>query len=157
MSCNNLPFCTGENILHTIWNRSSLRSEITTLIVKSLFPVHPIAAAIQSVYVCRRDLEKDPRIGLGRIVLPSIIFHGTYDFALLMITSSWQRSHKEQYFYQNNNISGVALASFGTALFIVVAGIVFYWFISKKQYTRLQDDSGRVNAASLEASFGLLL
>eukprot|EP00579_Thalassiosira_antarctica_P004050 CAMPEP_0201907662 /NCGR_PEP_ID=MMETSP0902-20130614/57645_1 /ASSEMBLY_ACC=CAM_ASM_000551 /TAXON_ID=420261 /ORGANISM="Thalassiosira antarctica, Strain CCMP982" /LENGTH=474 /DNA_ID=CAMNT_0048441821 /DNA_START=245 /DNA_END=1665 /DNA_ORIENTATION=- len=133
-----LGFACCENILHIfIYNRSSVRSEITTLIVKSLFPVHPIAAAIQSIYVCRRDLEKDPSIGLGRIVLPSVIFHGTYDFALMIITSSWQRSHKEQYFYRGNT-SGVAIASFCVSFFIVLAGGLYYMFSSRAQYARLR-------------------
>mmetsp|Transcript_5482 Transcript_5482/g.12509 ORF Transcript_5482/g.12509 Transcript_5482/m.12509 type:complete len:257 (-) Transcript_5482:80-850(-) len=156
-----LGFACCENVLHIfIYDRSSLRSEITTLIVKSLFPVHPISAAIQSIYVCRRDLEKDPSIGLGRIVLPSIIFHGTYDFALLMITSSWQRSNKEQYFYQGgNDVTGVAIVSFCVSLFIVLTGGLHYMCSSRAQYARLRGESGNGgnNSALSEASFGLLL
>ncbi|KAL9186540.1 hypothetical protein ACHAXT_005778 [Thalassiosira profunda] len=155
-----LGFSCCENLFHIfIYNRSSLRSEISTLIVKSLFPVHPIAAAIQSIYVCRRDLEKDPSIGLGRIVLPSLIFHGTYDFVLLTITSSWQRGHKEQYFYQGESVTGVAAVSFGVSLLIVAMGGLFYWLRSRAQYARLQGDSGSNgnNSALSEASFGLLL
>ncbi|KAL7538872.1 hypothetical protein ACHAXR_008843 [Thalassiosira sp. AJA248-18] len=153
-----LGFACCENILHIfIYNRSSLRSEIATLIVKSMFPVHPIAAAIQSIYVCRRDLEKDPSIGLGRIVLPSIIFHGTYDFALLMITSSWQRGHKDQYFYQGENVTGVAIMSFCVSLCIVLAGGLYYFFSSRAQYARLRGESGSGgNSALSETSFGLL-
>jgi len=157
-----LGFACCENILHVlIWNRSSLRSEIVTLVVKCLFPVHPIAAAIQSIYVCRRDLEKDPRIGLGRIVLPSIIFHGTYDFALLMITSSWQRSHTEQYFYQgNNDVTGVAIASLCASFFIVMVGALLYLLSSRAQYARLRGESRSDSGGSgafLESNFGLLL
>lgn len=154
-----LGFACCENILHIfIYNRSSLRSEITTLIVKSLFPVHPISAAIQSIYVCRRDLEKDPSVGLGRIVLPSIIFHGTYDFALLIVTSSWQRSHTERYFYQGGSVTGVAIMSFCVSLLIVLAGGLYYMFSSRAQYARLRAESGSGgNSALSEASFGLLL
>ena len=149
---------SGENILQIfIYNRSSLRSEITTLIVKSLFPVHPIAAAIQSVYVCRRDLEKDPSISLGRIVLPSLVFHGTYDFTLMMITSSWQRSSKEQYFNQSGNVTGVAMASFAASLCIVLAGGLYYRISSRAQYARLQHETGTGSGPLSEASFGLLL
>lgn len=133
-------------------------SEIATLIVKSLFPVHPIAAAIQSLYVCRRDLEKDPSVGLGRIVLPSMIFHGTYDFLLLIITDSWERGHKEQYFYQEgNNINGVAIASFCVSFFMVLAGGLHYMFSSKAQYARLRGLRGEANTVIGDASFGLLL
>lgn len=134
-------------------------SEITTLVVKSLFPVHPISAAIQSIYVCRRDLEKDPSVGLGRIVLPSMIFHGTYDFALMMVTSSWQRSHNEQYFYQGGgSVTTVAIVSFCVSLFIVMMGGLYYMFSSRAQYARLRGESGSEGkGASSEASFGLLL
>ena len=135
-------------------------TEITTLVIKSLFPVHPIAAAIQSIYVCRRDLEKDPSIGLGRIVLPSVIFHGTYDFVLMIVNASWQRSHKEQYFYDGGNgMTGVELTSFFASLFIMTAGFVYYLFSSRAQYSRLRNELGseRNNGALAEASFGLLL
>jgi len=151
-----LGFACCENIMHIFIfnNRSSLRSEITTLVAKSLFPVHPIAAAIQSVNVCRRDLERDPSIGLGRIVLPSLLFHGTYDFALLMITSSWQRSHKEQYFYQGGSVTWAAVVSFCASLGIVLAGGLYYRFSSRAQYTRLQHEARR---GGMEANSGLLL
>jgi len=154
-----LGFACCENILQIfIYNRSSLRSEITTLIVKSLFPVHPIAAAIQSIYVCRRDLEKDPSIGLGRIVLPSVIFHGTYDFVLLLVTSSWQRSNNEAYLGQGNNLTGVAVLSFCASLFMVLAGGLYYTFSSRAQYARLRGGSGSgVSSVLSEASFGFLL
>jgi len=134
-----LGFTCCENIFTIfIWNRSSVQSEIATLVVKSLFPVNAIAAAIQSIYVCRRDLEKDKSIGLGRI-LPSIIFHGTYDFALLMITSSWQRSNKEQYFNDaGGDISVIAIISFCASFFIVLLGGLYYFFLSKAQYARLR-------------------
>ena len=127
--------------------------------MKSLFPVHPISAAIQSIYVCRRDLEKDPSIGLGRIVLPSVIFHGTYDFALLLITSSWQRSNNEAYFNQGGDVTDVAILSFCTSLCIVLAGFAYYMISSRAQYARLRGESGDGGdtGASLDASFGLLL
>jgi hypothetical protein len=119
-----------------------------------MFPVHPIAAAIQSVYVCRRDLEKDMTIGLGRIVLPSVVFHGTYDFALLAITSSWQKD--QNYFYQVENVTGVAIVSFCVSLFMVVAGGLYYMRISRAQYARLRGESNGTHALS-EASFNLLI
>ncbi|EJK54856.1 hypothetical protein THAOC_25483 [Thalassiosira oceanica] len=57
-----LGFACFENILHIfVYNRSSLTSEVVVLVAKSLFPIHPIFAAIQSVHVCRRDLEGGPR------------------------------------------------------------------------------------------------
>jgi hypothetical protein len=51
--------------------------------VRCLFPIHPLAAAIQSVGVCRRDLENDSTTQVGRILLPAWLLHGTFDFSLM--------------------------------------------------------------------------
>ena len=60
--------------------------EVTVLISRSLFPIHPLAAAIQSIGVCRREVENDKRCKLGRgIIFPSVVLHGTFDFLLLVI------------------------------------------------------------------------
>merc|ERR1711862_274237 len=99
--------------------------------------IHPVAAAIQSVYVCRRDLEKDDTIGLGRIILPSMLFHGTYDLVLLMVTSSWQRTHKDIYFYNAGGVNTVAVMCFSASLFFVLAGWAYFMRISLAQYKRL--------------------
>lgn len=153
-SCTYFCIALSLRLTYFFGGGNSQHVEITTLIVKSMFPVHPIAAAIQSVYVCRRDLEKDPTIGLGRIVLPSVVFHGTYDFALLAITSSWQKD--QNYFYQVENVTGVAIVSFCVSLFMVIAGGLYYMRISRAQYARLRGESDGTNALS-EASFNLLL
>lgn len=134
-----LGFSCCENILHIfVYNRSSLQSQITTLIAKSLFPVHPISAAIQSIYVCRRDLEKDSSIGLGRIVLPSLLFHGTYDFALLFISDSWKRSQASQYFYSGDNQqSRETIMTVCISFAILLCGGLCYVVQSQRQYGRL--------------------
>lgn len=138
-------FTCCENILHIfVYNRSSLQSQITTLIAKSLFPVHPIAAAIQSIYVCRRDLEKDSSIGLGRVVLPSLLFHGTYDFALLFISDTWKRSQASQYFYSRHHQSHETIMTLCISLVITLCGGLFYVIQSKRQYDRL-DQLSRSN------------
>ena len=51
--------------------------------VRCLFPVHPLAAALQSLGVCRRDLEKEAKMGVGRILLPAWLLHGSFDFFLM--------------------------------------------------------------------------
>ena len=60
----------------------SVGLEIETLIARSIFPVHPLCAAIQSIGVCKRDLEGQPGVGLGRIIAPAILLHGSFDFVL---------------------------------------------------------------------------
>lgn len=51
----------------------SIGFEVSTLLARSFFPVHPLCAAIQSIFVCRRDIEGDKKIGLGRIIFPAIL------------------------------------------------------------------------------------
>ena len=152
-----LGFACSENIVHIfVYNRTSLASEVVVLAAKSLFPVHPIFAAIQSVYVCRRDLERDHRVGLGRIVLPSVIIHGTYDVVLLLITSSWERTRKDLYFYNGDGgLSEVAIMYFVASLIIVLVGLAYYAKISRAQYKRLRDE--RASFDMNDANSGLLL
>lgn len=104
-----------------------------------MFPIHAVCAAIQSIHVCRRDLEKDMSFGLGRIVLPSVIIHGTYDFLLLTISKSWQRSHKENYFYQGDDGSWtVTVMSFFASVAVLTMATLYYIIRSRAQYVRLQ-------------------
>ena len=157
-----IGFTCCENVVHIFFynSRSSVKTQIATLVIKSLFPVHAIAAAIQSVYVCRRDLEKDRKIGLGRIIFPSMIFHGSYDFVLLMLTDSWQRSHKEQYFNNGGgDITYEALIIFLVSLFIVLLGGVYYFYISQAQYVRLRSGTvaGRGGRNDDALATGLLI
>ena len=148
-----LGFSCCENILHIFfYNRSSLQSQITTLIAKSLFPVHPIAAAIQSVYVCRRDLEKDTSIGLGRVVLPSLLFHGTYDFAQLFISDSWKRSQASQYFYSGDNQSRETVMTVIISFAIILCGGLFYALQSRRQYGRLDQLSRSSSICEVQMS-----
>ena len=41
---------------------------------------------MQSVGVIRRDIEGDASYGLGRILLPAFLYHGSFDFLLMFLT-----------------------------------------------------------------------
>ena len=80
-----LGFACCENLVYIfIYSPPSLDNQISTLLARSFFPVHPLCAAIQSIGVCRRDLEGDKRYGLGRIILPAFVLHGSFDFVLML-------------------------------------------------------------------------
>jgi hypothetical protein len=131
-------------------------TEIGVLLVKSLFPIHPLCAAIQSIQVCKRDLEKDSSIGILRIVLASVAMHGTYDAALLFLSQSWRRTHKENYFYEGSNGKvGVALMSGIVSMIILTLGALYYMIRSNAQYKRLRGKADRAEVAgiSLESEF----
>jgi PrsW family intramembrane metalloprotease len=79
-----LGFACAENLLYVfVYTPPGLNQEISTLIVRCLFPIHPLAAAIQSLGVCRRELENDSSTQVGRILFPAWLLHGAFDFFLM--------------------------------------------------------------------------
>ena len=73
-----------ENLIYIfVYAPPSLGMELSTLLARSSLPVHPLCAAIQSVGVCQRRLEGDQKVGVGRIVSPAVILHGSFDFVLM--------------------------------------------------------------------------
>jgi RsiW-degrading membrane proteinase PrsW (M82 family) len=90
-----LGFACAENILYVfVYAPPGVATEVSTLLARSLFPVHPLAAALQSIGVCRRDLECDSSTGVGRILLPAWILHGSFDF-VLMAAEVWSQVHQK--------------------------------------------------------------
>jgi RsiW-degrading membrane proteinase PrsW (M82 family) len=82
-----IGFSCCENLIYIFFYAgNSLMLELGVLIERSCFPVHPILAAIQSIRVCERDLEGSRTMKLGRIILPAMLFHGTFDFFIVFIS-----------------------------------------------------------------------
>jgi hypothetical protein len=81
-----LGFACCENLIYIfLYSGTNLWTEIAVLVSRSLFPVHPLCAAIQSIGVCEQKLEKNRSIGLGKIIFPAFMLHGTYDFAIMLL------------------------------------------------------------------------
>lgn len=79
-------FACSENLLYVfVYTPPGLTNEIATLVARSMFPIHPLCAAIQSVGIVRRDLEQDPKWQLGRSILPAVLLHGAFDFVLMLL------------------------------------------------------------------------
>lgn len=79
-----LGFACAENLLYVfVYTPHVINEEVSTLMVRCLFPIHPLAAALQSLGVCRRELECQPHIQVGRIVFPAWLLHGSFDFSLM--------------------------------------------------------------------------
>lgn len=104
--------------------------ELLVLLVRSLFPIHPISAAIQSVYVCRRDIEKDSSITLIQTVFPSVLYHGSYDFVIMLIG----------FIQSMNNFDNllIFLISLSISFIVMLMGLFFYFSESTKQMERLK-------------------
>ena len=77
-------FSCSENLVY-VFSQGSIAGEIIVLFMRSLMPVHSICAAIQSIGVVRRDVELDRDYQIGWALLPAILLHGFFDFALYTI------------------------------------------------------------------------
>lgn len=131
-------FACCENLVYIfIYGKATLSAEIFVLFARSLFPIHPIAAALQSIGVCKRDLESDPKVRLGRIVSPAIIFHGLYDFSV-----SWfyYMANRKGNFVHGSDIAETL--SSVVSFTILVCGLSYYFVQARKQRQRLATMDG---------------
>jgi len=125
--------------------------EWTVLLFRSVFPVHALAAAMQSVNMIRKFVETEDinghRIGVGRIILPAVILHGSFDAILLginfFIETSW-----EDYIEENDgdvdegnpspyNPVVVNIIAWLSIIFVMMAGILWYYNENRSQRLRL--------------------
>jgi RsiW-degrading membrane proteinase PrsW (M82 family) len=143
-------FACCENLVYVfIYGKANYTSEIIMLLARSLFPIHPIAAALQSIQVCKRDLENE-KLRLGGIMLPGILFHGLFDFMLVWIDYIGNR--KGNYVDEDDGIeteSGSDKISSIVSVFVLMAGLMYYFQASRQQRKRLASlDGERVAADS---------
>lgn len=134
-----IGFTCCENLVYVfVYSSSSPRMKLFVLISRSFFPVHPIAAALQSIGVCQRDLE-GVSTSLFQIVFPAVLFHGAYDFFILWIDFIDKRHgiHADE---GSEEVSVVAvLLSFAVSILVLVAALVHLWRHCKQQRQRLAD------------------
>lgn len=134
--------------------------EWIVLFFRSIFPVHALAAAMQSVNMIRKFIEtKDDnghRIGVGRIILPAVIMHGTFDVILLginvFIETSW-----DDYMEANGgqidednpspyNPFFVNLVAWLSISSVMLVGFTWYYRENRKQRLRLIEMEEREKA-----------
>eukprot|EP00536_Pseudo-nitzschia_multiseries_P009860 jgi/Psemu1/306870/fgenesh1_kg.287_\ len=131
-------FACCENLVYIfIYGKAYNSSEIFILLARSLFPIHPIAAALQSIGVCKRDLENNQH-RLGKIILPGVVFHGLFDFMLTWI--DYIGSRNGNYVDEDDGIqteSGSDRISNTVSMLIIICGLLYYFHESKKQKKRL--------------------
>jgi RsiW-degrading membrane proteinase PrsW (M82 family) len=134
-----MGFTCCENLVYVfLYSSNSPRMELYVLMSRTLFPVHPIAAALQSVGVCRRDLE-GAAVSLWRIVLPAVLFHGAYDFFILWVDFLDKRHgvHADE---GSEQVSVVAVAvSFVVSVLILLTALVHLWRQGRQQRQRLAE------------------
>ena len=85
------------------YGRTNVYQQMAVLLFRSVFPVHALSAAMQSVNMIRKFMEErlegERNIGIGRIIFPAVLLHGTFD-AILMCANTYIESAWESY-YEN--------------------------------------------------------
>eukprot|EP00593_Proboscia_inermis_P007171 CAMPEP_0171315740 /NCGR_PEP_ID=MMETSP0816-20121228/66743_1 /TAXON_ID=420281 /ORGANISM="Proboscia inermis, Strain CCAP1064/1" /LENGTH=277 /DNA_ID=CAMNT_0011806731 /DNA_START=636 /DNA_END=1469 /DNA_ORIENTATION=- len=173
---------------------SSAWHELFVLILRGVFPIHALAAAMQSISVIKRFLEdgytnpmsdnwcsayrlnrfwcagSDAVIGVGMIVFPSIIMHGTFDGILMAISvvAEYRQIVNEYYDgdddagrqnYLNNmngedgvDIESMIMTFLGIFVASSVIAIGFFWFRWQSSMQRDRLDHLEMVAASAAAA-----
>jgi len=130
-----LGFACCENLIYIfIYNGSSMERKIAVLILRSLFPVHPLAAAIQSIGVCKHDIENMKSFGVGKSILPAVLLHGSFDFAL-MIASFLVAVNPDNDAFEEN----AATVSLCVSTVVFFCGGAYFLQQSKAQIKRLDE------------------
>ncbi len=124
--------------------------EWIVLLFRSLFPVHALAAAMQSINVIRKYVECETdhshRIGIGRVILPAVIMHGTFD-AVLLAVNIYIETAWDVYLEKNEgnfnpddppyNPVVVNLVAWFSIIFVMVSGLMWYFRQNRLQSQRL--------------------
>jgi RsiW-degrading membrane proteinase PrsW (M82 family) len=138
-------FACAENLLYVfVYTPPSVTNELVTLVTRSLFPLHPLLAAIQSIGVVQRDLESDRKSQLGRIVFPAVLLHGSFDFMLMIsallknfnqpTATSGTHSNTHGKDDKKSLDDGIPMA---ISIGFMVTGFYYYYCASKSQRQRL--------------------
>lgn len=131
-----LGFACCENLVYIfIFAPSSdLETKIGVLVLRSLFPVHPLLAAIQSIGVCRRDIENDKTFGVGRSILPAILLHGSFDLVIMIASFLVAVNPDDEEFEERAETTSLVVS-----FVIVLFGVAYYVVQSRAQRKRLNE------------------
>jgi len=139
-----LGLACAENFLYVfLMSDATVMQEGVILFFRSIFPVHALAAALQSLGVIKKYIEKDSSIGVGRIIFPAMIMHGSFD-AFLMFLSALEEQpwnyYNEDYFEQDHSVPWIVSILFWSAVLCTISiGALYYKTESEEQRFRLMD------------------
>jgi hypothetical protein len=133
-----LGFACCENLIYIyIYTGQSLDMEISVLISRSLFPIHPLCAAIQSIWVCKQVVEKDANVGIGQIIFPSVLLHGSYDFVIMLLNFIVNIGEKKRDQDESEPMI-VTIMALISSIGFVICGALYYIRESRSQSRRLE-------------------
>jgi len=131
-------------------HRGDVTEAWIVLFFRSIFPVHALAAAMQSINMIRKFVETSEddghRIGVGRIILPAVILHGTFDAVLMginiFIEIAWDNYLEEHEGKigedQPYNAVVLNIVAWMSITGVMLAGIIWYFRENRKQRIRLK-------------------
>ena len=143
----------AENFIYVFFlggtSGTSVSQEFAVLLFRSVFPVHALAAAMQSINMIRKFIEEktstERNVGVGKIVFPAVLLHGTFD-AILMVLNSYVESKWDEFYEENDDyedgftpydpviVNAVAWASI---LGVMIMSFGWYMYQNKIQHNRL--------------------
>ena len=145
----------AENFLYVFFiggssgDLGSVGQEVAVLLFRSIFPVHALAAAMQSINMIHKFIEQKhtekKNIGVGRIIFPAVLLHGTFD-AILMSINAYIEAKWDRYYEENDDMDDDAMiVPYNAALvnmfawvgIIGVMAVSFGWYTLKNQYQML--------------------
>jgi hypothetical protein len=138
------------------------------LFFRSIFPIHALAAALQSINMIRKFVEGDEqnghRIGVGRIIFPAVLLHGSFD-AILMGINVYQETAWERYMMDQSEQNGgtvvmpdeppyntliVNLVAWIGITVVMFAGLGWYYRENRNQRLRLKILEEKEKARTVE-------
>lgn len=148
--------------------RSDVLQEWIVLFFRSIFPIHALSAALQSINMIRKFVEADDqsghRIGVGRIILPAVLLHGSFD-AVLMGINVYQETAWDRYLEEMNGNIGedgpynsliVNLVAWFSITAVMLSGVVWYYRENRSQRLRLkileEQEKARLNGSDWNPS-----
>lgn len=142
----------AENFLYVFFlggsSGASVSQEFAVLLFRSVFPVHALAAAMQSINMIRKFIEdktsKQRHVGVGKIVFPAVLLHGTFD-AILMVVNSYVESKWDDFYEENDDYEDgftpynpIIVNVIAWVSIIVVMLFSFGWYTYQNQMQQLR-------------------
>ena len=138
--------CAETFIYVFFFGGSNAQEEITMLIFRSIFPIHALCAAIQSIgviekfLVSRDENSQTGSVGVGKILFPAVLLHGSFD-AMLMIVNTVIDVAFENANNGGNGAPDMLLLNLIAAVFVLgvmISGLVWYYYKNRAQKSKLK-------------------